>query len=366
MKLFEGKTQSEKIKIVVAAVLGVLAVFFLYLAFGQGMFGGKTGAKTTSSPTPKPSPSATPDAAALNLPNVDEQNLVYQVTPIAYNGGTASAPDPGRNIFAFFEPPKPTPYLATPEPLPKVSPPKPEPTPNVFISVNPSGVYAGTKAFRMDITGNTFTPDMRIYFQGSEMPTSFISNQQIATDIPANFIAQEGARIIEVRTPDGKFWSNQVSFSVQAPPRPQFQYIGMIARKRGNNDTAYFQENGKPVPFSARLNDILGGRFRLISISSGETIFEDTSLGFKHKVALFKPPPGTSTGSGGRTSFPQNDFNPQTMPNPFPNPNQMPENPPGIPANIPRFQPQQPANVQQKRPAETKKDVDDDDDDGDN
>ena len=147
----------------------------------------------------------------------------------------------------------------------------------------------------MEVSGDKFTPEMRIYYQGSEMPTTFISAQQLATDIPANFIAQSGGRIIEVRTPDGKFWSNQISFNVQEAPRPQFQYIGMIARKRGNNDTAYFQETGKPLPFGARLNDVVSGRFRLVSISSAEVIFEDTSLGFRHPLRLFRPAPGTGT-----------------------------------------------------------------------
>ena len=66
----------------------------------------------------------------------------------------------------------------------------------------------------------------------------------------------------------------------------------MIARKRGNNDTAYFQETGKPLPFGARLNDVVSGRFRLVSISSGEVVFEDTSLGFRHRLALYRPAPG--------------------------------------------------------------------------
>ena len=82
----------------------------------------------------------------------------------------------------------------------------------------------------------------------------------------------------------------------------------MIARKRYNNDTAYFQEEGKQTPISGRLNDIVGGRFQLISISAEETIFEDVNLGFKHKVALFRPEPGDASygnqGQPGKISSP--------------------------------------------------------------
>jgi hypothetical protein len=369
MNLLAGKTRQEKIKIAAAAVLGVLAILFLYMAFGRDMFGGKTVAKAGSTPTPKPSPSSSPVPGRIVVPSLNEQNFQYMTIPIDYRGGTASAPDAGRNIFAFYEPPPKTPYSPTPFVEPKTPTPTPAPTPSVILSfVNPQSVYAGTKAFRMDIQGDLFTPDVRIYFQGSEMPTRFISAQQLSTDVPANFISQEGSRIIEVRSPDGKLWSSQFTFNVQAPPRPQFQYIGLIARKRANNDTAVFRETGKTAEFSGRLNDVLGGRFRLVSISSTETVFEDTSLGFKHKLALFRPPPGTSTGPGsGRGSFPSpgGTFNPP-MPNPFPNPNQPQQDIPGIPNNIPRAFPQgQPANTTTRPtiPQTQKKDVDDNDDD---
>ena len=130
--------------------------------------------------------------------------------------------------------------------------------------------------------------------------------------------------------------------AVQAPPRPAFQYIGMIGRKRYNNDTAYFTEQGKPTPFGARLNDIVGGRFRLVDISPTETIFEDTQLGFRHRIPITK---ASSTGS--ITSKPDGGF----IPN---NPNLPPDCIPGIPCNIPR------APVPQKTPNKG-----DDDDDGD-
>lgn len=353
MKLFEGKTPTERNKILAAIVLGVLSLFALYLAFWPS--GKKTTVTASISPTPKPSASPA-DKRDFEIPSLDAQDLEYSTQLITYNGETQSAPDPGRNIFAFYEPPPPTPYSPTPPPPPTIQTPIPQPTPNVMVTfVNPQGVYAGTKGFRMEVSGDKFTPEMRIYYQGSEMPTTFISPQQVATDIPSNLIVQSGGRIIEVRTPDSKYWSNQFTFNVQEPPRPQFQYVGMIARKRGNNDTAYFQETGKPLPFSHRLNDVVAGRFRLVSISAGEVVFEDTSLGFRHRLPLFRAA-GSGT-TGGRTGFPSGDGF-QSMPMPV-----IPDSPqsiPGIPNNIPRATPNIPANTS-RRPID-KKDVDDDDD----
>jgi hypothetical protein len=117
-------------------------------------------------------------------------------------------------------------------------------------------------------------------------------------------------------------------------------------------------EQGKQTPVSARLSDVVGGRFRLMSISADETLFEDVNLGFRHRVPLFRPAPGSTTSSapgrpgspGGETYIPYN-------PNPV---YQVPpgQSIPGIPDNIPRYVP--PAANR----APDKKDVDDDDGDG--
>jgi len=137
----------------------------------------------------------------------------------------------------------------------------------------------------------------KIYLSQSELPTSFVNEQRMTADVPGNFIASEGPRQIIIQTADGKKYSNVWTLNVQAPPRPQFQYIGMIKRKLSNNDTAYFMEPGRQTPISARLNDIVGGRFRLISISAEQTIFEDVNLSFRHPVPLFRPAPGATVSS---------------------------------------------------------------------
>lgn len=367
MKLFEGKTPTERNKIIAAGVLGVMAIFALWMAFGGSIFSGKTTTVTVkSSPTPKPSAAPNTSGDSLKLPTQEEMFLEYVNTPVVYNGGFSTAPDAGRNIFAFYEPPPPTPYSPTPTPIFTPIPPetpKPTPTPPYLVGyVMPQSVYAGGKAFRLEVNGDKFTPDARIFFNGSEMPTTFVSPQKLIADIPTNFISSEGPRQIIVQSPDGKLYSLPVSINVQAPPRPQFQYIGMIARKRYNNDTAYFAEQGRPnaPPMSARLNDTVGGRFRLISISANETVFEDVSLGFKHKLPLFRPAPGQTAGTG-RTNPPNNQGFPTdgTYYNPTIPPGQSI---PGIPDNIPRYVP--PPNPNQPRQDNSKDDVDDED--GDN
>ena len=86
-------------------------------------------------------------------------------------------------------------------------------------------------------------------------------------------------------------YSNQVMLRVQAPPKPTLQYIGMIGRKRYNNDTAYFIEQGNATPIGRRLNDVVAGRFRLggyfaergcfrgreSRVSTSDTVDQDTN-----------------------------------------------------------------------------------------
>ena len=349
MKLFEGKSPLERNKIIAAIVLGVMALLALTYTFGGSFFGGRKVAVTvTASPTPTASPRRAADAA--RLPSDAEINFQYTTTAVSYEPGRFYAPDAGRNIFAFYEPPPPTPFVPTPPPTPKYEPPAtpvPTPTPEFLVGfVTPQSIYAGSKTFRMEVNGDRFTPDSLIFLNGSQLPTTFISPQKLVADVPSNFISGAGALQIMVRTPDGGLYSNMVALNVQAPPAPQFQYIGMIARQRSNNDTAYFQEQGKPTPVSARLNDVIGGRFRLISISADKTIFEDKDLGFKHFLALSRPAAGQNSASGNPGQILDLN-NPRGFPNRGNmNPNLNNPNPPGVPYTIPQGEiPGIPSNI---------------------
>ncbi len=362
MGILEGKSPAERNKILIAGVLGLLALATLYFAFGRGMFGG-----SSTTVTVKPSPTASPRTSRQNelsevrMPSQNDQDFAYQTMPVVYNSIKFGAPDPGRNIFAFYEPPPPCrPGIDCPTPTPTpiiIFTPIPTPTPHLLVGfVMPQSVYSGGRAFRLEVNGDRFTPDSKIYLSQRELVTTFISPQRLTAEVPANMISGEGPRQIIVQTPDGKKYSNQIMLNVQAPPKPDFQYIGMIARRLANNDTAVFREQGKPTEFSARLNDIVAGRFRLVSISSVEVIVEDTNLGFRHNLELFRPPPGTVISSGAPIS-----------PIPGGRPNlgrQMPQGGiPGIPDDIPRYVPPGNTNTAPRpRPqqSDSKQDVDDD------
>jgi hypothetical protein len=360
MKIFEGKNPTEKKKIIAAIVLGALALLALAYTFGGSLFSSKTSVKVSVSPSASPSVSPKKvDAPQISsLPNEEQINFDYVTTAVpAIN--VPPAPEPGRNIFAFYEPPPPTPYSPTPIPETPIKTPTPTPVPPQLISyISPQGVYAGAKGFLLEINGDKFTADTRILFNGSEIPTTYVSPQRLTSNIPSNFIANEGARTIMVRTPNGKLYSNQIIMNVQAPPTPQFQYIGAKLAARANNNTAYFQEQGKDKPFSARLNDLVAGRFRLISISSVEVVFEDANLGFRHRLPLYRPSPGQNTSTRNEPT------NPNVNPN-YPTYPVYNTEIPGIPSNIPRYNPNN-SNTSPLQQRQQQKVQDDNDDDGDN
>jgi len=369
MAFLEGKTATEKKQIIAAGVLGLVALVALYMAFGRSFFGGSSSsASTKSTPTPRPTASST-GGDTTALPTESQKDFVYQSTAIDYQSGDVWAPDPGRNIFAFYEPAPPCkgadcPPPPTPKPV-EVKTPPPAPTPvQMIASLSTQSVYAGSKGFRLEVNGDHFTPDTQIYFNQAPMPTTYINGQKLVTDIPANLISQEGGRQVITQTPDGKTYSNQYMMNVQAPPRPTVKYIGMIGRKRYNNDTAYFTDNDKGNPFGARLNDVVNNRFRLISITPSEVTFQDVDLGFKHRVAISKDTSGGTPGinPGGKPG--DNGFASPFDPGSIPSSIAPGGDIPGIPGNVQRFSPNQvqsqPAmeSAPQKKPIE-KKDVDD-------
>ena len=355
MKLFEGKTPSERNKMIAAIVLGVLSV----LALGNMIFAPfSSSKKVTVSISPTATATASPnrsgDTVVTALPKQNEIDAIYTTIPVSvqYPPG---ASDPGRNIFAFYEPPKPTPYSPTPPQTPKPTPIPPTPTPiqyNVVLSfISRQNAYAGEKSFKLDVGGDKFTPGTYIFFNGAQLPTNYVSPQQLSAEIPANYIAGAGQKTVEVRSADGTLFSNPVYFNVQAPPMPQFQYLGVVARKRGNNDTAYIMEQGKTLPTSVRLGDLISGRFRLISITPTKLLVQDNQLGFlsPYQIELVKGTgPTSSTTTGNRNPNLPDGFQPQ--------PQNTIQCPPGIPCgNLQRYPTPQPQ----------KKD-DDVDDDGDN
>jgi hypothetical protein len=277
MALVEGKTPAERNKMIAAVVLGAVAV--ISLAY---MFLGSSSKTTTTSVTSKPSPAtATNKQAALTPEKVREDGFIPQIIPSSIS--TPPVPEAGRNIFAFYVPPRPAPkpeVIATP-----ISTPTPVPPNLVLASISPVNVYAHTGDFTLDVMGDKFTPDTRIFIGGAELQTRFVSPQQLSTKVPAQLISFEGGRDVMVRSRDGKLFSNTATLNVMPAPVPNYTLIGVTLRT-GSNDTAILKEkNGKEL-WNVQRGEIVGGRFRVTSISGREVSLIDTTLKIKHTLPL--------------------------------------------------------------------------------
>lgn len=307
MAVVEGKSQSERNKKIAAIVLGGIAIIALAYMF----LGSSSGRKNSTANTNKPTTQASPGVRSTNIPTVADVNndLTSVLRPISDFGSPPAVPEAGRNIFAFYV----APVKPTPDPnAVKPAPPTPTPVPPnvILVSISPVNVYAHTGDFTLDVMGDKFTAETRIFIGGAELPTRFVSPQQLSTKVPAQLISFEGGREVLVRSPDGKFFSNTATLNVMPAPVPTHIYVGVINRA-GSNDTAIMREkNGKEL-LNLQRGDIVGGRFRVTSISVREVTLTDTNLGIKHKLPLvggssnpgatttgqprYQPPPPTPT-----------------------------------------------------------------------
>jgi len=279
MQQIDLNKPGEKKKLIIAGSLGLAMLLVLYYVF----IGFDSGTPTTTA-RPQASPSQQRTGVTPQRPNnptvSPDVQTAANISPIYYDPSSYNAPEARRNIFAYYEPP------VVAKPAPSTPTPTPEPPPPVLLaSVSPSNVYARTGDFKLEAAGDKFTPDMRIYVDGRELPTSYKNPQQVSATIPASFIVNPGARNIVVRTADNRLFSNQQVVNVAAPPTPNFSYIGIISPANRIADIAVVEDKSNKNVLNVLKGDVIGGRFRVTSISDKELVLTDTSLKIKHSLA---------------------------------------------------------------------------------
>jgi hypothetical protein len=285
MKKADVSNPSERKKLIAAIVLGVVAIVVLWWAFIG--FGGSSTAtvrrETPRTGTAPPSVNTTSGTnAKAQTPTEIKGDALLELKEIVFTQPQIAVPEPKRNIFAYYEPPPPPPKVEnTPTPTPA-------PTPPVLVaSVSPTNVYARTADFTLEVTGDKFSPEVRIYVDNRELPTHFKSAQQLSAVVPAAVIANPGQRQVIVRSPDGRLYSNAgLGFSVTPPPTPNYSYIGLLGTKNYARDIALLQDKSNKELLNVQRGDVLSGRFRVTSISEKELVLTDTSLKVKHSLAM--------------------------------------------------------------------------------
>lgn len=281
MALLEGKTPAERYKTIAAIVLGVIAL----IVVARWLLGSSTPtankASTTNSKGPKTPTGTRPRTAGHADINAPDPSLVVP-EPIPINIIAPGAPAPTRNIFAFYVPPTPPASTA-----PVATEVAPSPTPPLMLaSLSPANVYAQTGEFTLQVAGDKFTPEARVFVENQELPTKFISAQQLQASVPAALLAYVGARQVIVRTVDGQLYSNIATINVEQPPAPPYTFIGVLLRQ--GREVALLKDQ-KGELLNVQRGDLLNSRFRINSISERTVEFVDTQLKIKHTMPFTDP-----------------------------------------------------------------------------
>ena len=279
MQITDIQNPAERKKLILAGALGLVALLLLWWTFFG--FGGGSKQVAQRSPVNNASPTDNRGVASKPQPSpitVVNDDLLERLRPINFDGSVPTAAAAKRNIFAYYEPPK------IPVAAPSVPTPTPTPTPPVLLaSLSPATTYARTGDFTLELSGDKFTPQMRIVVDNTDLPTRYISPQQLSATVPAMLIANPGARQVMARSPDGKLYSNAMSLGVNAPPIPNYTYVGIIGTRR-YIDTAILQDKSTKETMNVQRGDLLGGRFRVTSISEKELVLVDANLKIKHAL----------------------------------------------------------------------------------
>ncbi|MEO8433757.1 MAG: hypothetical protein ABI596_02600 [Pyrinomonadaceae bacterium] len=290
MALIQTNFPADRKKLIAAIGLGVVALAVLsYALFGSS--------STSNVPAGGRKPNQPRQASDVKLPTLPQEDLA-PVQPIPANFTIAAGSEARRNIFAFYVPP--------PTPLPTVQVPLPSPTPTpplLLASLSPASVYARTADFTMEISGDKFTPAVRVAIDGRALPTRFIGPQQLAATVSATLIANPGTRQVSVLTSDGKLYSNEATLNVATPPTPNYSFVGIIGKPHFD-DWAILQDKNSKEILNVQRGDVIGGRFRVTSISERELVVTDTNLKIKHPIPFtrdsslgnqMRPPPRADT-----------------------------------------------------------------------
>jgi len=284
MQAVDFSKPGEKKKVIWAAVLGLVAVVFLWWTF-FGFGSSKPTNTSRAAATPSGPGSRTTQAATprQNQPAPSSEALdAAQLTPITYVPSSYSAPDVKRNIFAYYVPPAPKQTTVAAEPAPSPTPPPPL----LLASLSPSNVYARSADFKLEVAGDKFTPATKIYVDGREFQTNYISPQQLSANVSASVIAAPGSRNILVRNADNSLYSNPAMLTIAAPPTPNYLYVGIISPHTRVDDTALVQDRSNKNILNVHRGDVLSGRFRVTSMSEKELVMIDTTLKIKHTLQM--------------------------------------------------------------------------------
>jgi hypothetical protein len=263
-------------------LLGVLLLTLAGVVYYQFFAGSDApnpppGASGVASATVKTTPSPTPQRQTSGTPAPIISQPLYMAS-IAQ--GSHSSSGTGRNIFIY---PTPTPPPPAPPPTPT---PIPTPWPIPVSSVNPGGVIARTAAFTLTVFGEKMPQDAQGLINGRVYPTTFVNASQVKISVPAEAIRTAGVLSVMIRSGSAPaLISETKSVNIAEPPKPPYQYVGLITVK--NIPTAVLVDPGKDKDddvIKAKKGEIVERKWKIINITPQMVEIEDTSIKVSHII----------------------------------------------------------------------------------
>jgi len=94
------------------------------------------------------------------------------------------------------------------------TPPPSNPVPTVT-TISPNSSQQGGPAFTLSVVGANFLATSQVQWNGTTMPTTFVSSALITADVPATAVSTAGATVVAVTNPSpGGGTSNTMDFAV--------------------------------------------------------------------------------------------------------------------------------------------------------
>lgn len=272
----ENSKETRK-KILLGVLVAVLLGVFWFSSGGHRPTPTRSAAafsKAAATPTP------TPRAGDKKVPTISEP---LELTSM--NSRTGSGDGTGRNIFIY---PTPTP---PPTPKPVAPTPTPPPPPVTLISANPGSVYARAPDFYLSVFGEKIPADGKIYLNGREFPTTYVSAKELKATVTSDAIRSAGSVSILVRSQsDAKLFSNQLPLNVNEAPKPPYRYVGRIEKRTGVIAVLKTKDDDQVINAG---KDQVVGRWKVISITPQRITLEDTTIKVTHTIDF--------TGENGQT-----------------------------------------------------------------
>jgi hypothetical protein len=255
-------------------LLGALILLLVGVVYFQ-YFSGSDAPNPAPTPTAKATPSPTPQRLTSGTPEpiISEPLELSLMQPGSHSGGGT-----GRNIFIY---PTPTPPPPPPPPTPIVTP---TPWPVPVNSLNPGNVFARTADFTLTVFGQKMPQDAQGFVNGRAFPTTFVSDTQVRINVPAEAIRMPGSLSVAVRSQsDARLESNPIPLNVAPPPEPPYKYIGLITLKNVPRAVLVTNSSDDDV-YNVRKGDVIGGKWKIINITTQKVEIEDTSIKVSHVI----------------------------------------------------------------------------------